>query len=156
MSALEKLELKIPPVVVWLALALLMKLAAGVVPRFALPWLRQPVIAIVLVVVGLLIAVLGVVAFRRAHTTVDPRYPEKISALVTSGIYRVTRNPMYLGMLVCLAGWALWLGQLLPFLFLPLFIAILNRWQIAPEERTLDRMFGASFAAYRTNVRRWI
>ena len=156
MSAMGKLELKIPPVVVWLALALLMKLAAGLTSRFSFPALRQPLLTIGLVVVGVLIALLGVVAFRRARTTVDPRYPEKMSALVTSGIYRVTRNPMYLGMLVVLAGWALWLGQLLPFLFLPLFVAILNRWQIMPEERALDRMFGASFATYRTSVRRWI
>jgi len=156
MSAVEKLELKIPPVVVWLALALLMKLSAGVAPRFAFPWLHQPAIAIGLAVVGVLVAVLGVVAFRRAHTTVDPRYPQNVSTLVTSGIYRVTRNPMYLGLLVVLAGWALWLGQLLPFLFLPLFVAILNRRQIAPEERALDRIFGASFAAYRAKVRRWI
>ena len=156
MRAVEKLELKIPPVIVWLALALLMKFAAGVAPRFAFPWLRQPEIAIVLVVVGVLIAVLGVGAFRQARTTVDPRRPKKTSALVTSGIYRVTRNPTYLGMFVVLASWALWLGQLLPLVLPPLFVAILNRWQIAPEERALDRLFGASFAAYRAKVRRWI
>lgn len=99
---------------------------------------------------------LGVASFRRAHTTVDPRYPQKMTALVTGGVYRVTRNPMYLGMLLALAGWALWLGQLLPFIILPLFILFLNRWQIAPEERALERTFGAEYTLYRARARRWI
>ena len=156
MNRVDKLELKVPPLVSWLAVALLMKLSAGLAPRFALAGLHRPVLALALASGGGLVAGFGVICFRRARTTVDPRYPEKMSALVTSGIYRVTRNPMYLGMLLTLGGWAFWLGHGLPFLFLPLFVAVLNRWQIAPEERALAQMFGARFAAYRARVRRWV
>ena len=156
MNLVGKLELKVPPLVIWLAVALLMKFSAGFTPRLALAWLHRPGLALALVIGGALVAFLGVVSFRRARTTVDPRYPEKMSALVTSGLYRATRNPMYLGMLLALAAWAFWLGHAGSFLFLPLFVAILHRLQIAPEERALARMFGASFAAYRARVRRWI
>jgi len=156
MNALDKLELKVPPVALWLAVALLMKLSAGLAPRFASAWLRQPQLGVALLLAGVGVAISGVVAFQRAHTTVDPRHPQKMSALVTSGIYRATRNPMYLGMLLALVGWAFWLGQLPPFLLLPFFVVFLNRFQIAPEERALARMFGPQFSAYRARVRRWI
>jgi protein-S-isoprenylcysteine O-methyltransferase Ste14 len=154
MSVAEKLELKAPPVVVWLVTAFLMKLSTPVGHRIA--WLRQPNLALALALGGVLLGVLGVVSFHRAHTTVDPRHPQKMTALVTSGVYRTTRNPMYLGMLLTLAGWALWLGQLLPFIFLPFFVLFLNRWQIAPEERALERTFGAEYTFYRARARRWI
>ena len=156
MSTLDKMELKVPPVVVGLIVAILMWFSAQALPRFASVRLHQPRIAIGFVVVGLLIAIFGVVSFRRARTTVDPRYPQNVSALVTSGIYRATRNPMYLGMLWALAGWAFSLGHLFPFFFLPLFIAILNRLQIIPEERVLQGRFGPAFASYCTQARRWI
>lgn len=156
MSTMDKMELKIPPVVLWLLAGFLMWLSAKALPQFSFGWPHQREIAFGLVSAGVLIALLGVISFRRARTTVDPRYPANVSALVTSGIYRVTRNPMYLGMLVTLAGWACWLGQFLSFVFLPLFIVLLNRLQIIPEERALAQIFGPGFAAYRTRVRRWI
>ena len=75
--------------------------------------------------------------------------------MVTSGVYRVSRNPMYAGLLLGLAGWALHLAHPLPFVVLPLFVAYLNRFQIAPEERWLAERFGADFTAYQSRVRRW-
>lgn len=155
MNVIARLELKIPPVVLLLAFAAVMKISA----RFAtvLSWRdRAHVAAMVIMASGVLVALLGVVSFRRQRTTVDPRCPRRTSALVTSGVYRVTRNPMYLGMLLALLGWAVWLGELAPFLFLPLFVAALTRWQILPEERALAQMFPQEFACYRTRVRRWI
>lgn len=153
---MSKLELKVPPVVVWVAMALLMWLGARSVrmPGIAWPW-RQGV-AMGLAVVGAVVAVLGVIAFRRAKTTVNPLHPENMSALMVGDIYRFTRNPMYLGMLLTLAGWAVWLGTITPWLPLPLFIVYMNRFQIMPEERVLAAMFGNEFAAYRARVRRWI
>lgn len=156
MTVLAKLELKVPPVVVVLTIGLLMKLSARW--DFPLAWAGplQRDLAYAFSIIGVLIAVTGVVSFRQARTTVDPRDPNKMSALVTRGIYRFTRNPMYLGMLFVLIGWALWLGQTWPWIFLPLFVVYLNRFQIVPEERVLERMFGAAYAAYRAKVRRWI
>jgi protein-S-isoprenylcysteine O-methyltransferase Ste14 len=154
MSAGKLLELKFPPVAVLLVIALLMGLSVGIGPQ--LHWLHQRGIGVGLILGGVLVGVLGVVTFRRAHTTVDPRFPQKTTALVTSGIYRVTRNPMYLGMLLALAGWACWLGQILPYLALPIFVIYINRWQIAPEERALEQIFRQEFMLYRARVRRWL
>ena len=82
--------------------------------------------------------------------------PQKASALVTSGVYRITRNPMYLGMLLVLAGWAVWLGNAAALIGLPLFVGVLNLLQIAPEERVLRGRFGDAFTRYAARVRRWI
>ncbi len=153
---MSRLELKVPPVVVWIAVALLMWLGARRVPLLGIAWPQRQGVALGVAVVGAGIAVLGVRAFRRAKTTVNPLHPETMSVLVVGGIYRATRNPMYLGMLLTLTGWAVWLGDITPWLLWPGFIAYLNRFQIAPEERVLAAMFGDDFEMYRSRVRRWI
>jgi protein-S-isoprenylcysteine O-methyltransferase Ste14 len=94
--------------------------------------------------------------FHRARTTVNPLTPQASSALVTSGIYRRTRNPMYLAMLVILAGWAWVVANAAALVMLPLFVVYLNRFQIRPEERALQARFGAEFERYRASVRRWL
>ena len=92
----------------------------------------------------------------RAGTTVNPIKPETAGSLVVSGIYRRTRNPMYLGFLLGLAGWAVFLSNALAFIFLPVFVLYLNRFQIRREERALASVFGKDFAAYQSKVRRWL
>ncbi len=156
MSAVEKLELKIPPVVLVLLLGTAMLGNARFVPSlgFVLP-ARLPLVA-GLVVTGIATALLGVVSFRRAKTTVNPLHPETTSALVVSGIYRLTRNPMYLGMLLVLLGWGVFLAHALAFLSATAFIPLMNRLQILPEERMLADMFGSGFADYQSKVRRWL
>jgi protein-S-isoprenylcysteine O-methyltransferase Ste14 len=153
---MRALELKIPPGVVVLLIAALMWLASRAVPAcgFLLPASRA--VALSLVVTGAVIAGLGVVWFRRVGTTVNPLKPGTASSLVVSGIYRRTRNPMYLGMLVILSGWAVFLSNVLVILFLPLFVLYLNRFQIHPEERALASRFGEEFTAYQSRVRRWL
>lgn len=105
---------------------------------------------------GAALGVAGIWAFVRAKTTADPRRPHRATTLVTSGIYRYTRNPMYLGILLILAGWALYLGNLLSGLFLVVFVAYMTRYQIIPEERLLLENFGDEFNNYRAAVRRWV
>jgi protein-S-isoprenylcysteine O-methyltransferase Ste14 len=105
---------------------------------------------------GIAIALAGVAEFRRAQTTVDPTDPAKTSAVVKSGVYRHTRNPMYLGFLLVLAGWAAYLSSLVASVGPLLFVLYMNRFQIGPEERVLEARFGASFEAYLRSVRRWI
>lgn len=121
---------------------------------FDFPW-RVP-FAIVVAAIGAALDVLGMVHFLRARTTFNPLKPESASALVTSGVFRFTRNPMYLGMATMLAGWAVYLSNVAAFAGLPLFVAYINRFQIAPEERALAVRFGDEFAAYRARVRRWL
>lgn len=150
------LELKIPPLALVLGFALLMWLAATCAPGFKLGFPFQPIAAWVIGSSGIIICLLGVTAFKRAETTVNPTKPESCSSLVTSGIYRRTRNPMYLGFLLMLAGWAVAQANLMAFLALPAFVLYLNQFQIQPEERALTTIFGDEFKKYRSSVRRWI
>jgi protein-S-isoprenylcysteine O-methyltransferase Ste14 len=99
---------------------------------------------------------LAMLSFWKVHTTVNPMKPSSTSSLVTSGIYHFTRNPMYLGLLFILIGWALYLANVLAFLFLPAFILYMNRFQIEPEERALTALFGQEFFEYASRVRRWL
>ena len=121
---------------------------------FSLPW--REVLAGIFVIVSLGIGVEALIGFRRAKTTVNPLRPDQASALVTGGIYRWTRNPMYLGMLLLLIGWACILSNGAALAILPLFVIYMNRFQIGPEERALRARFGAEFDNYCRNVRRWL
>lgn len=122
--------------------------------KFALP--ARWTVAFVLCALGAGVALAGVRAFRRAKTTVNPFTPEKSSALVVQGVYRLSRNPMYLGMLLALAGWAYVLGSVPALVVLPMYTAYMNRFQIQPEECLLAEKFGDAFAAYQQRVRRWV
>lgn len=150
------LELKIPPPLVMLVTALLMWLASAVVPflGLALPW-RWPVV-VVLGCAAFATAGAGVLAFVRARTTVNPHTPHASVTLVATGVYRLTRNPMYLGLLMLLVAWGVYLANLLALALLPLFVLYLNRFQIGPEERALATKFGAAYASYQASVRRWL
>jgi protein-S-isoprenylcysteine O-methyltransferase Ste14 len=157
---MNALELKVPPPVVALCLAVLMWLVASSAlspaPPFDLPFGVRVGLAVALAVIGQGIAIAGIVAFRRARTTVNPLKPDAASALVSGGVYRVTRNPMYLGLLLTLVGWAAWLWNPAALLFLPVFVLYIDRFQIGPEERALLKLFGAEYAAYRGSVRKWV
>lgn len=151
------LELKVPPVVLLVLAAGLMRwLASLTFPPLPLPAAVRLTLAFALGLAGLGIGLAGIVAFRRARTTVDPLHPEAATSLVSGGIYRHTRNPMYLGMLLLLAGWAAWLAAPAALLGLPVFVLCINRLQIVPEERALSARFGTAFESYRSRVRRWL
>ncbi|HEY3476643.1 MAG TPA: isoprenylcysteine carboxylmethyltransferase family protein [Anaerolineales bacterium] len=152
---MSALELKVPPVAVLLLFALMMWLLSTYETSlsFLLPWSRA--IALFVCCAGLAIGLGGVIAFRRANTTVNPITPEATTTMVTSGLYRFSRNPMYLGLLVVLTGWAIFLSHLVAFALLPLFVLYMNRFQIIPEERVLSAKFAHQFTAYKETVRRW-
>jgi len=149
-----RLDLKIPPVVIGAVTAAGMWFVSRTLPAFGFTPLR--VVAVGMGLAGVVITGLAVLSFRRAYTTVNPMKPSSASFLVTSGIYGFTRNPMYLGMLFVLIGWALYLGNAVALLFLPAFILYMNRFQIEPEERALTALFGPEFLEYASRVRRWI
>lgn len=153
---MRSLELKIPPAALGHLLGLLMWVVTRGVPALGFTLPASRIIAGILAAAGVMIALLGVFSFRRARTTVNPLRPESASVLVVSGIYRVTRNPMYLGMLLVLLGWGVFLANALALLFAITFIPLMNRLQIAPEERILAATFGSDFFAYQSAVRRWI
>ena len=153
---MSALELKVPPAALVLIVAAAMWLLAVYVPvlSFTLPW--RTIVAVALAGAGFIITVAGLLAFRKAGTTVNPTKPGSASAVVASGVYRVSRNPMYAGFLLALTGWAAFLANALAFALLPVFVAYMNRYQITPEERALAARFGAEYAAYKASVRRWL
>jgi protein-S-isoprenylcysteine O-methyltransferase Ste14 len=153
---MSALETRFPPVILALCFSGLMWFLDSFVPslRFALP--GQAMIAILAALFGALVGLLGVAEFRRARTSVNPLRPGVADSLVTSGIFRRTRNPMYLGLLFGLLAWGLWLGNAASLTLLPLFVAYMNRFQIGPEESVLENGFSAEFNEYRRRVRRWL
>jgi protein-S-isoprenylcysteine O-methyltransferase Ste14 len=151
------LELKIPPPAVALLFGVFMWLASlWVAPVDVSPAAARVAVAVATASVGLGIGVAGMVSFVRARTTMNPTKPSATSSLVTGGIFRFTRNPMYLSLVLYLLAWAVYLSSWLGFLFLPVFVLYINQFQIKPEERALSSLFGAEYASYKATVRRWL
>ena len=146
----------IPPPVIGLIMALGMWGAARLAPELAVAIPARLPLAAAAIGVGLVIEAIAVGAFFRAKTTVNPLAPRKSAALVTDGLYRFSRNPMYLGMLILLAGVAVWIGHLLAPVFLIFFVILINELQIKPEEAALEERFGDAYRAYKSRVRRWL
>ena len=153
---MNSLELKIPPVAQVIITAAAMYGVSKIIPSLRFSVKGSTGLAIGLGVIGLSSGIMGVVQFRKAQTTPNPQALEKVSSLVTSGIYQYSRNPMYLGLVLLLLGWALYLSHFLAFVLLPLFMLSMTRLQIQPEERMMSQKFGKDYQAYLTQVRRWI
>lgn len=115
-----------------------------------------PVIAVLFLVVGLTLMVAAAAAIVAAGTTINPLRPSRTSSLVTSSVFRLSRNPIYLGDLLILLALAVWLGHLFNIVLVGVFVWYINRYQIAPEERALTTLFGASYIDYCARVRRWL
>ena len=153
---MPSLELKIPPLLLT-AIAMALSVAAGAwLPAFNWPFAGHKALAVVLFVAGLCVMLWAALQFRLQHTTLDPRYPSKSTSVVTHGVYRFTRNPMYLGMALMLAGVAAWAASLLGALITIGFCVYLTELQIKPEERFLLQQFGEEFRLYMARVRRWL
>lgn len=150
------LELKIPPALVMAIFMALMWWIAGALPALDFELPARQFVAVALAVAGACAIIAGVVSLTRAKTTVNPVDPDSATTLVVSGIYCWTRNPMYFGFLLILAGWTAHLANAMAILLLPLFVAWMARFQIIPEERALAARFGEEFDRYRSRVRRWI
>lgn len=150
------LQTRIPPPIYALTAAMLMWLLNTYLP--IMPWISTPWhrLGLVLIALALLADAWSLWLFFRARTTPNPMKPQNSSQLVTEGLYRYTRNPMYVGMLVMLLGWAIYLGSLSPLCILPLFIWVINTQQILPEEAVLTKKFGESYRAYLQAVPRWL
>jgi len=153
---MDSLETRVPPVVIGLVGAVLTLL----VSLFGERVLEAPafgVIGLLFAIAGMVLGTFGVSKFLEARTTVNPHSIEKASSLVTNGVYRFTRNPMYLGLLSFLVSWGLMLGSLIGLIVgLVFYVLALTRLQIVPEERMLREKFGADYESYCRDVRRWI
>jgi protein-S-isoprenylcysteine O-methyltransferase Ste14 len=150
------LQLRIPPLAVAALAGGIGWITARFAPSLGFEFSARTELAATFGLLGMACTVLGVASFRLARTTVNPMTPDATTALVVSGIYRVTRNPMYLGFLLLLLAELIWLANPVAFLVVPAFVLYLNRFQIGPEEIALRSRFGPQFNAYATRVRRWI
>jgi protein-S-isoprenylcysteine O-methyltransferase Ste14 len=149
------LDLLIPPPLVALLAAAAMWGATPVAPSASGPSFRVP-LAIVLAIAGLALSTSGRLAFRNAKTSANPLKPQAATSLVVAGIYKATRNPMYVGLALVLVGWAVFLWSAWALLGPVGFVAYIARFQIAPEERALALLFGEEYSAYKSRVRPWL
>ncbi len=150
------MKTKIPPPIVLLIWVSIMWLIANFTSSWKFVFPAQQTISITLLALGVLIDVTAIVSFLKARTTVNPVSPEKASRLVTTGMFRFSRNPMYLGMLLVLFAWFLYLGSLLNLVAIFLFYLFISTFQIEPEEQAMLKLFGDAYQDYCTKVRRWI
>ena len=149
------MELRLPPVLVFLFFGLLMYLTATFLPVGFFDFTGRKVLFKILLVVAFLIALIAIFQFYRAKTTVDPTKPNKTSHLVVGGIFKFSRNPMYLAMLLVLLAFGVILGNAFNTLVAAAFVGYMNRFQIIPEERILLDKFGRTYKEYCTLTRRW-
>lgn len=152
----NRLKTLIPPPVYLLAFGAVMWLMHGYVPLYY--WLEIPwrYTGLLLIFLAGLSDLWSLGLFLKLHTTPNPMRPSATTHLVTLGLYRYSRNPMYLGMLVMLLGWWIWLGSLTPILLLPVFIYVLVKMQVEPEEEALEAHFGDRYREYKNSVPRWL
>ena len=148
------LELKIPPLLVALIFGILiwvMPFQVKIDNTMALY-----IASIILFSIGSIVSILGVWEFRKQKTTVNPMSPQVSSSLVIKGIYIFTRNPMYLGFLLWLLSFGVFLRNPISLIAIILFVIYMNIFQIIPEENILEEKFGKEYLKYKENVRRWL
>lgn len=153
---MNALENTIPPPLIAVLVAFGMWGLSRVTPGMAINDTLRLVAAAIILVAGVAFCLAGVISFRLAKTTVNPLKPEAASSLVNSGVYRISRNPMYLGFALVLAAWAVYLASPHALLGVLVFVLYMNRFQILLEERALENLFGEEFTHYQSRVRRWI
>lgn len=144
-----------PPLVVVLFAGLMWQIARHL-PFGGFAFALQRPLAALVALAGLGLMAAAAWTMFRARTTVNPLKPERATRLVTHGVFARSRNPIYLGDALLLVALALGLGNGCNFLLLPLFVGFIGRFQIAPEERALQRLFGEEYRAYCARVRRWL
>ena len=145
---------KIPPPIITLICGLGIYFSRPLFPKYN--YISTDIIAASFLLLGIITLITAVLSFRRQSTTVNPLQPEKASSLVVSGIFKYSRNPMYLGMLLILISMTIKFNFIGGILMIFTFIAFITKFQIIPEETVLERLFGKEFIRYKKKTRRWI
>jgi len=153
---MKALETRIPPPVVAVMFALLMWWVARVEPPFNMDVALKLAMVSGLLVLGAIFSLSGMWACHKVKTTVNPMKPHEASTLVNSGVYRITRNPMYVGLAFVLTAWAVYLNSLQALLGVLGLMLYIHGFQILPEERALIKVFGEEYLEYRSRVRPWL
>lgn len=150
------MKLKVPPAVVAVFHIGLMWLTSSIIAIGYIPLPGADWVAAALLFAGGLFGVAGLYEFYRHRTSIDPHKPTKTTSLVTSGIYQLSRNPMYVALFFLLIAYATVLQNIVNLFILPLFIWYMNRFQIIPEEEAMEEKFGEAYRDYKAEVRRWL
>ena len=148
------LNTKIPPPIIAILFAVMIFYFSDSFAYVDLPF--KIYISLFFVLLGFFITFSSARNFKKKETTVNPIKPEEASQLVTDGFFKITRNPMYLGMLLFLLGLSIYNGLIVGLVFLPLFVGYITFFQIIPEESAMIEIFGEDYKAYMKKVRRWI
>ena len=150
------MKLLIPPPILTLMSAILMLILSKYFNKANFSLNQHNHFALFFLIVAIIIILISILKFIKVSTTISPLKPNKTSILVDSGIYKYTRNPMYLGLLLILFSLFFYLKNFLSFLVLPLFVIYITKNQILPEEKVLENLFGDQYKKYKNKVRRWI
>jgi len=149
-------KFRVPPLALTVIMAVLMYFSRLYVSPFPIPEILKITLSLALLFGGCLFSVLGVGYFRKNKTTVDPTRPELATTLVTSGVYAITRNPMYVGFLLFLLSLGVYFANYLAMFMALIFFIYMSKVQIACEEKALDLLFGEDYREYKMRVRRWL
>ena len=148
------MKTKIPPPILALIMIAIIYLSSFIVETFTFSY--QTVLSVLVVVVGLGCALPSFRLFAKNKTTISPFTPSETTALVTAGMYRYSRNPMYLGLVLLNIAATIFFGTWFGIIIAATFIFLLNLLQIIPEEEALLDIFGEEYIEYKKKVRRWI
>ena len=148
------MKTKIPPPILALVMIVLIYLSSFFIESTTFNY--QGSLSVLVLILGLACAIPSFKLFARYKTTISPLKPSEATALVTEGMYRYSRNPMYLGLLLLTIASTIWFGTWFGIIINILFIFLINFLQIIPEEEALLEIFGEEYEEYKKNVRRWI
>ena len=148
------IKTKIPPPLVALTFGFLINYTKDIFPKIEIS--NEIIFGSFMIIIGLFIILSAIILFKKYKTTITPLNPSNATKLIVHGIYKFSRNPMYLGLLLVLSGIGIIQNPIGGLLFVPSFILYLNRFQIIPEESAMFDLFKDDFLKYKENVRRWI
>ena len=149
-----RLETKIPPPIVALIFGFLINYTKDIFPKLVIK--NENIFGTCFILIGLVCFLSAIGLFKKNQTTVTPLNPSSATKLITNGIYKYSRNPMYLGMSLVLAGISIMVNPIGGLAFISLFILYINQFQIEPEEKAMTKLFKNEFSEYKKYVRRWI
>ena len=148
------IKTKFPPPLVALTFGFLIYYTKNIFPKIEIK--NEIIFGSFMIISGLIIILSAIILFKKYQTTISPLNPSNATKLITNGIYKFSRNPMYLGLLLVLLGISITLNLTGGFFFILLFILYMNLFQIIPEENAMVDLFKDQFIDYKKNVRRWI
>ena len=147
------LETKIPPPIVAIISGVIISASSTIINPFE--FYGAKLIAMLFLILSFSLIVISIRKFNHSETSINPMTPKAATKLLSTGVYAVSRNPMYLGLVGILCGISIILGSWFSFLVIPIFVFYINKYQIIPEERAMKALFKDEYLSYCDEVKRW-